>query len=127
MASNETDNTAASMLHGTDIANVLSSAGPIVKCVLLKAGPPPDESTKPAAISKGNDDVARTPNADKTTAAVSNNDEEQSEVREDGDVLPESIEVLVDLMERIKRAGLAVGRANARPGMNGGRPVRDRR
>lgn len=35
------------MLQGFDIANVLSSKGPVVKCVLLKS-PPSDKDTKPA-------------------------------------------------------------------------------
>ena len=102
MASNETANADASMLHGTDIANVLSSAGPIVKCVLLKAGPPPDESQKPAATSKGDDDIETTTNADTTTIEASNNVEERSEVREHDDVQPESREILVALMEEIE-------------------------
>ena len=58
--------------------------------------------SKPAATSKGDDDIETTTNADTTTIEASNNVEERSEVREHDDVQPESREILVALMEEIE-------------------------
>jgi len=42
------DNDAQNTLHGVDIGKILSSKGPIVQCVLLKAGSEQDDAKKPA-------------------------------------------------------------------------------
>ena len=42
------DNDAQNTLHGVDIGKILSSKGPIVQCVLLKAGSEQEDAKKPA-------------------------------------------------------------------------------
>jgi hypothetical protein len=52
---------AAASLHGTDIAQVLSAKGPVVKCVLLRHMRPNAKDVKPHAASKESDKSHKRP------------------------------------------------------------------
>jgi hypothetical protein len=99
----------SSLLNGTDIAKVLSSVGPVVKCVLLKAALSTTSKRKPSCKSTSVDDKDDTkddrkeppPSSSLSTDPIDTvlaENEKDKEVKEE----QPTREVLLDLIEEIE-------------------------